>query len=97
MARGRKTGSLLTFIDRKKRHKTSKYKVDRTQCRHCLYRPIQGFESNVFGCAYIFFTGKRRPSEPSPNCTAFKKYNRAEREKMVKEMKQKYNSGEMGF
>ena len=83
----RKHGAFNRFVLKEKRKKKPTSTVDRTQCSHCLYRPIRGFESHIFGCAYIFFMGKRRPSEPSPNCTAFKKYNKAERRKLEEKTK----------
>lgn len=77
----RKKGAFNRFVIRRRRKK--KCTVDRTQCKNCLYQPpnYEGLD-HIFGCYYIIYTGKRRPSEPSPNCTAFKKYNRAERKKL---------------
>ena len=81
---GRKHFSVLTYIEKPKKKKApSCNKVDTTQCKKCLYRPATyGTFDMPFGCWYILLTGKRRPSEPSPNCTAFVKYNRKERAKM---------------
>lgn len=66
-------------------------KVDKKQCKKCLYRPPKGSENAVFGCFYILLTGKRRPCEPSPNCTAFKPYNRKERRELEREQMGEYN------
>lgn len=58
-------------------------RVDRTQCRTCLYRPTETErQEGNFGCAYIILTEHRRPSEPSPNCTAYKPYTKAERKRL---------------
>mgnify|MGYP003301521065 CR=1 FL=1 len=97
MARGRKRGSLLTFIQKEKKKPQTSYKVDTTQCKKCLYRPPKyGTHDIPFGCYYIFLMGHRRPSEPSPNCTAFKLYSRRERAKLIYDLRQKFVRGDMG-
>lgn len=94
MAKGRKNGSMLTFIQKEKRKPKTTNKVDKTQCRKCLYRPPHRDELDItFGCYYIFFMGHRRPSEPSPNCTAFKEYNIKERQKLLDELRRKFVTG----
>ena len=57
-------------------------KVNKMQCRTCLYKS----KDKIFGCNYIILTGCRRPCEPSPNCTAYKKYSRREREQLDKKI-----------
>lgn len=96
MARGRNRGSVLTFIRKEKRKPKPEFKVDTTQCKKCLYRPPKdrGFET-IFGCYYIFLMGHRRPSEPSPNCTVFKKYTRKERNKLIAAIRQKFVEGKI--
>ncbi len=89
----RKKGAFNRFVKKEKRKKKPISTVDRTQCSHCLYRPIKGFESHIFGCAYICFTGKRRPSEPSPNCTVFEKYNKEKRKELEAKAKADYWKG----
>ena len=89
---GRKHRSVCTYIEKTKKKKSPFCnKVDTTQCKNCLYRPPNfGEYALPFGCYYIVLTGKRRPSEPSPNCTAFKKYNRREREKLDRKLRDDY-------
>lgn len=41
---------------------------DFSQCKTCIYRGV--FTQS---CDYYFIVGHRRPSEPSPNCTVYKK------------------------
>lgn len=89
----RKNGAFNRFVIKERRKKKSTNTVDRTQCKECLYRPLRGWESHVFGCAYICFTGKRRPSEPSPNCTAFKRFNKTERKQLEAKAKADYWKG----
>ena len=84
----RKHKSVLSYIERRKRKAPVCAKVDKTQCRKCLYRPPSYATYTLpFGCWYIMLTGKRRPSEPSPNCTAFEPYNRKERAKLDRRVK----------
>lgn len=68
-----------------KKEKTEKPKekiiINQKQCRTCLYR-WQGSEK-VLGCDYYELVGHRRPSEPSPNCTCYKKYDAVERARLV--------------
>ena len=45
-------------------------------------------------CAYIFLMNHSRPCEPSPNCTAFKKYSKKERRALVDEKREMFVSGE---
>ena len=96
---GRKKGTVPTFIERRKRKKTNLHKVDTTQCKKCLYRPPEYGENFLpFGCYYIILTGNRRPSDPSPNCTAFEPYNHKERRKLNKKLrddfvKELFNNG----
>lgn len=61
-----------------------KKKVDKTQCRKCLYRYVSACNEVCF-CNYILLTGKRRPCEPSPNCTVYKPYTQKERVKLVRQ------------
>lgn len=72
-----------------------KKKVDTTQCKGCLYRASR-YDKNVMGnnCAYIFLMNHSRPCEPSPNCTAFKKYSKKERRALVDEKREMFVSGE---
>ncbi len=96
MARGKNKGSLLTFVQKEKRKPKTKSKVDKTQCKNCLYRPPGRDELDItFGCFYILLMGHRRPSEPSPNCTVFKEYNREERLKMVQKAKEIFVTGKV--
>ena len=44
-----------------------------TQCKKCVYRT--GDKAFWF-CGYLYFTGKRRLCDPSPNCTKFVKYTK---------------------
>lgn len=62
-------------------------KVDTSQCRKCLYRPSKHMKDSGFGCFYIFYKGQKRPSEPSPNCTAFEPYDRKKRRAMDRELR----------
>ena len=90
MGSGRKLGSVSTFITKTKQKKTT-YKVDNTQCKKCLYRASQRVKNEMgCNCVYIFLMNHRRPSEPSPNCTAFRKYNKKERQQMEQELKEKF-------
>lgn len=91
---GRKHKSVLSYIEKTKKKKRVCNKVDTTQCKKCLYRPPSYGEHTLpFGCWYIVLTGKRRPSEPSPNCTAFVKYDRRERAKMNAKLINEYIRG----
>lgn len=59
-------------------------KVDNTQCKNCLYRASKRLKLEMgCNCAYILLMEHSRPSEPSPNCTVFKKYNKNERQRLV--------------
>lgn len=51
------------------------------QCKKCLYRAEDSKE--FVYCGFMFYTGKRRPCEPSPNCTVFVKSTKAERIKVT--------------
>ena len=51
-------------------------KIDITQCKKCVYRTW--IDNTTIGCGYLIHTGHRRQSEPSPNCTVFKKDFRKE-------------------
>ena len=53
------------------------------QCKKCLYRL---YVSNEYVCGFMYYTGKRRPCEPSPHCTAFEKYTQKERMKLETNM-----------
>lgn len=55
--------------------------IDNSQCKKCLYR-AEDTKEFVF-CGFMFYTGKRRPCDHSPNCTAFVKTTRKERRKLV--------------
>lgn len=59
-------------------------KVDDRQCRTCLYRAYGECWGNGLRCDYLELTGHMRPSEPSPNCTAYKRYSDAERKVIAK-------------
>ena len=59
------------------------FSVDASQCEKCLYRASRTARRDMGNnCAYIFLMNHRRPSEPSPNCTAFRKYNYEERQQL---------------
>ena len=77
----------------KRKWNRKKQRVDITQCEKCLYRPTLSDSNFHVGCAYIFLMGHRRPSEPSPNCTVFKKFNKKDRQKIEQEIKEKFVSG----
>jgi hypothetical protein len=62
------------------------YKVNNSQCRKCLYRCSDTGSASAVFCGYCYFTGKRRPSPPSPNCTAFVKYRGKERSKLERQL-----------
>lgn len=72
---------------KRKRRTQKKTTVDITQCKKCLYRPADRPENNIFNCFYIIYMGHRRPCEPSPNCTVFKRYNRKARSELIKRVK----------
>ena len=57
------------------------YRVNNSQCRKCLYRCADAGISSAY-CGYLYYTGERRPCEPSPNCTAFVKFRKKERYKI---------------
>ena len=60
-----------------------KKKVDTTQCKRCLYRAKERTRREMgFNCVYILLTNKKRPCDPSPNCTVFRKYNKKERQEL---------------
>lgn len=65
----------------KKNSSKSSYWGDNSQCKKCLYR-VEDTKEFVY-CGYMFYTGKRRPCEPSPNCTAFVKTTKKERIKVT--------------
>ena len=66
----------------------NKNKVDTTQCRGCLYRASYRTRMEMgCNCVYILLMNKKRPSEPSPNCTAFKPYDPKERQELNKRAK----------
>ena len=65
-----------------------KKKVDTTQCKLCLYRATERTRLEMgFNCVYILLMNKKRPSEPSPNCTAFKPYDPKERRELDRKEK----------
>ncbi len=54
--------------------------MNRTQCRTCLYKAAGGEGLKYsYSCEYILLTGHKRPSPPSPHCTAYRKFNKEER------------------
>lgn len=59
------------------RRKKCEQKCDISQCKKCLFRAIQ-YNAKPF-CGYMYYTGKKRPCEPSPNCTAFEKFDKKKR------------------
>lgn len=63
----------------RKKNNTS-YWGDNSQCKKCLYR--LHFSNEQVLCGFMYYTGKRRPCEPSPNCTAFEKYTKQGRLKI---------------
>lgn len=80
---------------KKRKEIKRKKEIDTTQCKGCLYRASQ-YEKRVMGnnCSYMFLMNHRRPCEPSPNCTVFKKYNKKERQELVNGIKEMFVSGE---
>ena len=65
--------------------KKTAQRVDNSQCKKCLYKIVET-QSAVF-CGYMYYTGKRRPCDPSPNCTAFEKFTKRGR----KELEEKFH------
>ena len=59
-------------------------KVNKTQCRTCLYRSVKGDE--ILGCYYMLFMGHSRGCKPSPNCTKYKRFNQRERNELERNM-----------
>ena len=53
--------------------KESAQRANNSQCKACVYRI--GSPSFWF-CGFLYYTGKRRPCDHSPNCTAFEKYTK---------------------
>jgi hypothetical protein len=71
-----------------------KKKVDITQCKSCLYRASKRSKNEMgCNCVYIFLMNRRRPCEPSPNCTVFKKYSKKERQELANRRKEVFVSG----
>ena len=62
-----------------------KKKVDKTQCRKCLFRYVSACGEVCF-CIYILLAGHPRPCEPSPNCTVYKPYTKKERLKLGRQI-----------
>lgn len=61
--------------------KSKSYWGNNKQCKKCLYR-IQDSKEFVY-CGFMYYTGKRRPCDPSPDCTAFVKSTKKERQKLT--------------
>lgn len=62
-------------------------KVNRKQCRTCLYRAAGGKNTyQAHNCEYILLMGHIRPSPPSPDCTAYQKFNPKERNRLERQM-----------
>lgn len=62
--------------------------INQKQCKTCLYR--WQATGSVLGCDYLELVGHMRPSEPSPNCTCYEKYNAVERSRLVSKQKRIY-------
>ncbi len=44
--------------------------TDKTQCRSCFYRETSDPVLKD-ACMYLVITGRKRPCEPSPDCTVY--------------------------
>ena len=64
-----------------------KRKFDTTQCQTCLYRfeVIRG--CNSWGCGYCYYTGHKRPCEPSPHCTVYREFDVNARMELIEKVK----------
>ena len=60
--------------------------VDNKECRSCLYGCR--WDTLGIGCQYILITGKMRPGNPPPNCSAYRPNNSKEREELMKKNKE---------
>lgn len=56
--------------------------TDGSQCKDCLFRAKEDAWNMMIRCEYILVTGQMRPCPPSPHCTAWKKYDSAERDRL---------------
>ncbi len=57
--------------------------INRTQCRTCLYRAANTEHSNqTHNCEYILLVGHMRPSQPSPKCTVYERYDKKKRDEL---------------
>lgn len=64
---------------RKPKPKIKEFVSDNKQCKKCLYR-LNVCNDNTYYCGYLFYTGKRRPSDPPPECAAFEPYDKKKRQ-----------------
>ncbi len=63
--------------------------INQKQCKTCLYR--WQATGSILGCDYMELVGTMRPSEPSPNCKCYKKYNEVERASLVSKQRDRLN------
>lgn len=78
----------LSYRKGTRKRRTKIQKTDITQCRKCIYKLyLTDGAGNNIACGYLYFTNHMRPSEPSPNCTAFSPYDKSERKRMIQNLK----------
>lgn len=81
--------SIKEHIQKRQKLKNAPDRVDRKQCKTCVYR---GWNQE-YACNYIAITGQMRGCPPSPNCTRYQKGKRIQKEWKLEVFNGKIDSG----